>query len=191
MSAFRITLAVLALLVVTTAAAQAQRVQAPAAQKPGERGELFGEEIQLAERVIVYFSGSGKWDTAFETVVDAFKTIFSFLEKEDVKPAGNPMMIYTSADDTGFEFRAAIPIVDTFRRTPQGDIQIGRSPSGKAYKFVHRGSYDAMENVYEAITNFFDEKNIDARDIFIEEYVTDPRTTPEDKLVIHVLVPVK
>ncbi len=32
-----------------------------------------------------------------------------------------------------------------------------------------------MENLYEAITNFFDEKNIQPGDMFIERYVTDPR----------------
>ena len=48
-----------------------------------------------------------------------------------------------------------------------------------------------MDDTYEAITNFLDEKGIDAKDLFIEEYVTDPRTTPEDKLVINVLVPVQ
>ena len=136
------------------------------------------------------FSGTGRWDTAFETVVDAFKTVYGFLEKQEVKPAGDPMMIYTSADDMGFSFQAAIPIDGTLPNPPQGDISVGTSPAGKAYKFVHRGSYDAMENMYEAITNFFDEKNIDAKDMFIEEYLTDPRSTPDDKLVINVLVPV-
>ena len=48
-----------------------------------------------------------------------------------------------------------------------------------------------MDTTYEAITNFLDEKAIDAKDLFVEEYVTDPLTTAEDKLVIEVYVPVK
>ena len=48
-----------------------------------------------------------------------------------------------------------------------------------------------MDTTYEAITNFLDEKAIDAKDLFIEEYVTDPLKTPEDELVIDVYVPVK
>jgi effector-binding domain-containing protein len=48
-----------------------------------------------------------------------------------------------------------------------------------------------MDTTYEAITNFLDEKQLDAQDLFIEEYQTDPVATPEDKLVIDVYVPVK
>jgi effector-binding domain-containing protein len=48
-----------------------------------------------------------------------------------------------------------------------------------------------MDTTYEAITNYLDEKNLEAKDLFIEQYVTDPITTPEDKLVIEVYVPIK
>jgi effector-binding domain-containing protein len=48
-----------------------------------------------------------------------------------------------------------------------------------------------MDTTYEAITNFLDEKGIDAKELFIEEYVTDPVATPEDKLVVEIFVPVK
>ncbi len=48
-----------------------------------------------------------------------------------------------------------------------------------------------MDSTYEAITNHLDEKRLEARDLFVEYYVTDPLTTPEDSLVIEVYVPVK
>jgi effector-binding domain-containing protein len=48
-----------------------------------------------------------------------------------------------------------------------------------------------MDTTYDAITNFLDEKQLDAKDLFIEQYVTDPVTTAPDKLVVEVYVPVK
>jgi effector-binding domain-containing protein len=48
-----------------------------------------------------------------------------------------------------------------------------------------------MDNTYEAITNHLDEKRLEAKDMFIEEYVTDPVTTADDKLVVNVFVPLK
>jgi effector-binding domain-containing protein len=151
----------------------------------------FGTEVTLPEKTVVYLSGSGNWDSAFDTLVDAFKTVYAFIEKEGIAPAGEPMMIYTSADDSGFSFQAAVPIQTPPASAPQGDIGVGPAPSGKAFKFIHRGSYDGMENTYEAITNFFEEKNIAPKDMFIEQYQTDPRSTPENELVITVLVPVE
>jgi len=158
---------------------------------PGQGTETFAEEVTLPEKTIIYFKGTGNWDSAFETIVDGFKNVNAFLTKQGIKPAGSPMTIYTSTDDTSFQFEAAIPVTDPPANPPQGDIAVGQSPSGRAYKFVHHGSYDAMDTTYEAITNYLDEKQLEAKDLFIEEYVTDPVTTPEDKLVINIYVPIK
>ena len=101
------------------------------------------------------------------------------------------MTIYTQADDTGFSYQAAVPIAEPPKDAPKGDIAVGQSPGGKALKFLHRGSYDSMDNTYEAITNYLDEKRLEAADSFVEEYETDPVTTPEDKFVVTVYVPLK
>lgn len=156
-----------------------------------QNDDAFGVEITLPEKTIVYLQGTGTWDAAYETLVEAFRTIHEYVDRRGLKPDGDAMMIYTGADDTGFDYRAAVPVMGPFDNPPTGDIAVGASPSGKAYKFVHRGAYDGMENLYEAITNFFDEKNLQPGDLFIERYVTDPRTTPEDELVIEVIFPVR
>ncbi|MGZ3410770.1 MAG: GyrI-like domain-containing protein [Xanthobacteraceae bacterium] len=161
----------------------------PAVAAPSE--DPYGAEVTMTERTIVYFNGNGNWDSAFETIVDAFKTVNGFLAKQGIKPAGPLMTIYTGTDDTSFSFQAAVPVNDVPKDPPKGDIAVGKSPSGKALKFVHRGSYDSMDTTYEAITNYLDEKQLDAKDLFVEEYETDPVTTPEDKLVIDIYVPIK
>ena len=159
--------------------------------RPGAIDDPFGQEVTLPERKIVYLKGAGNWDSAFETLIDVFKSIYGYLEKEGIKPAGPAMAIYTQTDDVGFEYQAAVPIAQAPKVAPQGDIALGQAPSGKALKFVHRGSYDDMDTSYEAITNHLDEKRLEAKDIFIEEYLTDPITTPEENLVINLLVPTK
>src|SRR5882724_274103 len=59
----------------------------------------FGQEVTLAPKTIVYASGTGDWDTAYETLKEAFKTINDFLQKRGVKPAGPAITIYTAMDD--------------------------------------------------------------------------------------------
>ena len=170
----------------------AQSPAPPAGQTaPAQQPDPFGQELVLTEKTIIYFKGSGNWDAAFETIVDGFKTVNAFLTKQNIKPAGAPLTIYTATDDSGFSFQAAVPVTDVPKDPPKGDIAVGKSPGGKALKFTHRGSYDSMDTTYEAITNFLDEKQLDAKDLFIEEYRTDPVTTPEDKLVIDVYVPIR
>jgi effector-binding domain-containing protein len=172
---------------------------APAAQAPpgnapapaGQGADAFGEEVTLTAKPIIYLKGTATWDTAFDTLVDAFKSVQSFVDREKLKPAGPFMTIYTATDDTGFQFEAALPLEEEPKNAPKGDLTVGKSPDGRALKFVHRGSYDAMDATYDAITNYLDEKKLDAKDLFIEQYVSDPLTTPQDKLVIDIFVPVQ
>ena len=134
--------------------------------------------------------GNANWDNAFDTLIDSFKALSALLDKQGIKPTGNGMIVYTSTDDTGFSFMAEIPIDQEPKNLGKG-MSIGQSPEGKALKFVHRGSYDNMDNTYEAITNHLDERKLEAKDTFIEEYLTDPLKTAEDKLIINVYVPLK
>ena len=134
--------------------------------------------------------GKASWDAAFEALMEAFRTIKATLDKESIKPSGNPMIVYTSTDDNGFTFQAEMPVPEPPKNLPK-TMSMGTTPDGKALKFVHRGSYDAMDTTYEAITNFLDEKQLEAKDLFIEEYVGDPVKANEDKLVVNVYVPVK
>ena len=164
---------------------------APKVETAPPAKDEFGVEVTLTPKTIIYLKGNSTWDKALDTLQDAFKSLYALIDKQGIQRAGQPMTVYTQADDTGFQFQAAVPIADAPKDLPKGDIQVGQSPGGKALKFIHRGSYDAMDNTYEAITNYLDEKRLEAADVFIEEYQTDPVTTPDDKFVVTVYVPLK
>lgn len=164
----------------------------PPAQAPAPKpGDPFGEEVTLAAKTIIFSKGSANWDSAFETLVEAFKNVYGALQKQGIRPAGPAMTIYTATDDTGFEYQAGLPVAEEPKGPLPEGLAVGKSPDGRALKFIHRGSYDAMDSTYEAITNHLDERRLEARDLFVEYYVTDPLTTPEDNLVIEVYVPIK
>jgi effector-binding domain-containing protein len=158
---------------------------------PAKPGDPFGQEVTMTEKTIIYFSGTSSWDNAFPAILDGLKSVYGVLKKQEIPPAGPPMTIYTSTDDAGFQFQAAVPIAAPPANPPQGDIALGKSPAGKALKFIHRGSYQAMDLTYEAISNHLDDKGLDAKDLFVEEYINDPITTPEEKLVIEIYVPIR
>jgi effector-binding domain-containing protein len=160
------------------------------APAPVQTADPFGEEITLTQKPVVIIKGNANWDSAFDTLMESFKSLSALLDKQGIKPSGNSMIVYTSTDDTGFTYLAEMP-VDQDPKNLAKDMSMGKSPEGKALKFVHRGSYDNMDNTYEAITNHLDDKKLEAKDTFIEEYITDPLKTAEDKLVINVYVPLK
>jgi len=181
-----------------TPAPAASASPAPSASPPAateapataQAAEPFGEPITLDAKKVVIAKGNANWDSAFDTLIDSFKALEALLDKQGIKPAGNVMIVYTSTDDTGFTFLAEVPVEQEPKNLAK-NMSLGKSPDGKALKFVHHGSYDNMDNTYEAITNHLDDKKLEAKDTFIEEYITDPLKTAEDKLVINVYVPLK
>ncbi len=185
-------------LVTIVAGSQASWAQTPSppataspADKSATSAEPFAEDTTLTAKTIVYVKGNGVWDTAFDTISGAFKRLKAYIDKEGLKTDGLPMTIFTQTDDTGFQFQAAVPIAEAPKNPPRGDIAVGQSPEGHALKFVHHGSYDELDNTYEAITNYLDEKRLEAKDLFIEQYETDPVTADAKKLTVDVLVLLK
>ncbi|HWP26579.1 MAG TPA: GyrI-like domain-containing protein [Xanthobacteraceae bacterium] len=164
------------------AGAQAQSV---------EPAEFSGEEVMLEGKPILFIPGKATWDRAFPTLTEKFRIIAAFLRDNNLAAAGPMMTIYTAVSDRDFEFHAAVPIAESSASPLRDGIRNGQSPVGKALKFVHRGSYEAMDMLYEAITNYLDGKRIARTGVFFEEYVTDPLATPEDRLVVNVFVLVK
>ena len=161
----------------------------PAATAPTD--EPFGEDTTLTAKTIVYIKGNGTWDTAFQTITGAFKKLKAYTDKEGLKPDGMQMTVFTSTDDTGFQYQAAVPLAEPPKNPPHGDIALGQSPEGHALKFLHHGTYDDLDNTYEAITNYLDEKRLEAKDMFIEQYVTDLTTADPKQLTVNVYVLLK
>jgi effector-binding domain-containing protein len=174
----------------TTAPPAASPTPAPGAAS-AEPTDPFGADTTLVAKPIVYLKGTGNWDSAFETITGALKTLKAYVDKEGLKADGESMTIFTATDDAGFQYQAAIPVAEPPKNPPHGEIAVGTSPAGRALKFVHHGSYDGLDNTYEAITNYLDERRLEAKDMFIEQYVTDPLATNPERLVVNILVMIK
>jgi len=198
---------VLAVLVLAVPAAAVAQTPPPAAQPATppppakappssappavEANDPFGEEVELQAETIVYVPGSGQWENAYKTLVDAFVKVKDGLNKLGIKPDGPPMTIYTDPTDTGFSYQAAIAVKTAPTLPADSELKVGKSPEGRALRFVHRGSYGDVEATYEAITDRLDEKHLEARDLIIEKYRKDLAPEQDDDLVIDIYVPLK
>jgi effector-binding domain-containing protein len=163
----------------------------PVATDPVQPAPEFGLEVQLVARPMLFMRGTATWDGAWPTLVGAFRKVSTYIGKNSLAADGAPFVIYTQTDDNGFEFQAAIPIKAEPRTRPRGEVQYGLSPAGKALRFAHEGSYAEMDQLYEAIANYLDERQLESRELFIEEYAKDPLTTPEGELRVFIFVPLK
>jgi effector-binding domain-containing protein len=151
------------------------------------------QAIDLPARPAALFAGRASWDEGFAAITGAFKRIGDELAKAGLKPVGRPFAVFLETDDNGFRFEA----MSLIGEKPVGkdalgnDVKFGLSPSGKAMKFQHRGAYDDIDSTYEAITAYLDEKNLESRNVFLEEYLTEPKTADDVGLEIDIYVFIK
>jgi effector-binding domain-containing protein len=147
-------------------------------------------EVTLPGKPAAVLSGESTWEEGFANLKTAFAKIEAELGQAGLAPAGRPIASFVETDDAGFHYEAMIPI----ERAPEGrpalgaDIRFGRTPEGKAYHFVHKGPYEDIDSTYETITAYLDSKGIVAKDVFIEEYVTDLTDKDDDNLEINIFV---
>jgi effector-binding domain-containing protein len=145
----------------------------------------------LPERKALIRRSTTSWPDAWVNLVAAFKATRAEAERLKLKVSGPSLVIYRSTNDEGFEFDAALPIEADPASPPGEGFKIEPTRTGKAIKFVYRGAFDAMDSTYENISNYIDSKRIDAEDLSIEEYVTDPVTTKPEEIVINIYMPLK
>jgi effector-binding domain-containing protein len=86
-------------------------------------------------------------------------------------------------------YRAGVSIAAEPKNLPE-NLKYERFHGGNYSRFVLTGPYsglpEASGRVYETVA----QKKLQVRDDFsIENYVNDPRTTPEDQLITEILVP--
>lgn len=158
----------------------------PLVAKPAETGDV--DEVTLPAKPAAILSGKTKWEDAVEGLRKAFAQIEADLAKAGIKPAGRPLAVFTKTEDDGFEFEAMIPIAAAPSPAPatEDGLHFGTTPSGKALRFAHRGSYESIDSTYETLTAYLDAKDIVVQDRFVEEYVTDLKDGTDDNLDVNI-----
>lgn len=157
---------------------------------PAPAPALSPEELTLTPVPVLTLSGTATWEEAYDKLVAAMNTLDKELTRLGLARAGDAFVVYTSSDDRGFEFEAQMPFSGTTTQKPDGAMKLGGSYAGKVLKFTHSGAFADMDNTYEQIANYLDEKNVSADELYVEQYRTDLATTAPDALKIDILVPV-
>ncbi len=167
----------------------AQEPEAPATA-PGIPSDATTVTLEIPSRPVALLAGDSDWANGFKSITDAIAKIDAALKTANLTPTGRPFAVFLSTDDNNFHYEAMVPIAGApDDKTDLGDgVKLGVSPSGKAIKFLHRGSYDDIDSTYDLITAFLDEKGLEARNLFVEEYLTDTKEPGDANLEADIYV---
>ena len=167
-------------------------VAPPAAEAaPPSAGDTSSAQIiEVAPRPVAVMRGSSSWDDGYATLMGAFKQINAEVASSGLKPASRPFAAFIETDDQGFKYEAmvAIDAAPPGREQLSAAVKLGMSPGGKAMKFQHRAAYDDIDSTYEAITAFLDEKGLEAKNLFVEEYLNEVKGADDNAMQIDIYV---
>ncbi|MDB5642080.1 MAG: transcription activator effector binding [Hyphomicrobiales bacterium] len=184
-----------ALLVTGAAPAFAQTPETPPAPDAGRStGDAStAQAVQLTARPAAVIAGTAEWEEGFDTITKSFNDLRAAMDKAGLKPGGKPLTVFVETDDQGFKFQAMIPLeaAPPASVTLAAPVKIGETPAGRTMRFEHRSAYDDIDSTYEAITAYLDEKGIEAKPMFVEEYVTEPKAADDTDLKVDIYVFIK
>jgi effector-binding domain-containing protein len=145
---------------------------------------------EVAAQVVIQTHGAASWEDGYAKINESLAKLRAAAEKAGLKVQGHPLAVFTDTDDAGFKFDAMLPVEAAPDAKPDlgADVSLTQSPSGKAIKFQHRGAYDDIDSTYDAITAYLDEKGLEARNLFVEEYVNDAKDSTDVALQVDIYV---
>ena len=155
--------------------------------------DLVVETTEVEPVTIAYVSGTSSQDSAEigEAFADAYGQVGAFMGQHSLAPAGQPISINKSWDESGYVFDAGIPL-ESAPETEIGQdsaVQIGQTYGGKVLKVVHTGAYDGLPATYDKIEAYMAAHGMEATGPAWDEWFSDPGETPEAELITYVYHP--
>lgn len=124
-----------------------------------------------------------------EVMGSNYEKIMAYLGREEVQPSGPPFAMYHNMDMSALEVDIGFPVPSQLPGS--GDLTPGRIPGGRAVVATHEGSYETINETYDALMAFVEEKGLEMAEFSLEFYLNDPRQTPPDDLRTEIRFPVK
>jgi effector-binding domain-containing protein len=145
------------------------------------------EVLDVAPLDILYIQSDSSQDPAnlAGTLAAAYQEITAFMTGNQIEMSAQPMTITRAWSESGYAFDAAIPVVmkDVVLT---GNVQAGKSPSGRAVRVIHRGPYDRMMPTYEKLSAYMTANGLREGPVSWEHYISDPGKTPGNELITHI-----
>jgi effector-binding domain-containing protein len=119
----------------------------------------------------------------------AYGAIIQYLNEIGETPLEAAFAAYYNMDMENLDVEAGFPIPKLI--PGKGEINAGEIPAGKQVSCMHKGSYQKMEPVYEAIAKWMQENGHVPTGVSYEFYYNSPMEVSEDELLTKIVFPVK
>lgn len=160
----------------------------------GDWSDLEIEVVEVAPLTVAYTSASSHYnhEAMGSALADAYGEVMQYLGRARVRQAAAPIAITRGLEDSTWSFDACIPIGGLPHRAPAvgSSVQIGETYGGRAIRAVHVGPYSEIPDTYSKLEACRAAMSLETNGDPWEQFISDPGTTDEAKLITHIYVPV-
>lgn len=136
----------------------------------------FGPQTYLGVKKLITFEQMRDK----KTYEEAYGKIMTYMGTNNLQPSGPPTNIYFTWDEEKQETELGVAMpVGGVDNVDDPDLELMTIEASKAAKTVHMGDYANLKESHEALMNYLKENNLEFDKYAIEEYVTDPKSEPD------------
>lgn len=121
---------------------------------------------------------------------ELYGQIIGYINQNGVMGMGQPMSVYVSYNDTGWEADIAIPVAETGEVADEV-IKAGQTLGGKVVKGVHMGDYDKLDGTHKQMQAYMQFNELEPNGQGYEIYVSDPTETDTAQWRTEIFYPIK
>lgn len=119
----------------------------------------------------------------------AYGAIMQYLNEIGEKPLEVAFAAYYNMDMADLDVEMGFPVPKPL--AGKGEIKAGEIPAGKQVSCMYKGPYQKMEPVYNAMTQWINEKGYTPTGAAYEFYYNSPAEVPESELLTKIVFPLK
>ena len=140
----------------------------------------------------VYLEKMGPFSEVAPSAWTQFSSMASGIARDQMRGMlGLSIIDRNKSGNEGMIYQAGIALASKPAEIPKG-LQYRKIDAGKYARFLLTGPYSQLGDAFSQVFCKLSEESIQLRDDFcVENYLNDPRNTPEAQLLTEILVPVQ
>lgn len=119
----------------------------------------------------------------------AYGAIIEYLNEIGENPVNAAFAAYYNMDMENLDVEMGFPVAKPL--AGRGEIKLSEIPAGKQVSCLYKGPYSQMEPVYNAITQWMNERGHVPTGVCYEFYYNSPMDVPESELLTKIVFPLQ
>jgi len=148
------------------------------------------DEIMMKPKPVLLMEGEGTWENQLKDIQNMREAMETAARERNMVVDGSPIMVFLETRTNSYRYEFMLPVAsipEPEPALPKG-MSYSLTPNGPAYRFMHKGAYKGIEKTYGTISSYLASKNVDVKDVYLEEYPTSLRSNNQAVSLVNIYV---